>query len=1038
MKKTIKLSIIGLASFMALAIGNMNGFKPTQVVNADGEWEIINTKALAYSSTGSVNPLDGYYYIQLSTSDYSQLAADHLHINATSAPYFKLSDYNFLDHIMLSKDKSNYIPYSEIYETAGLNYFFQNGRFRLGLKRDTATIKDNASYTYVKILEGCEFPSYDYCVNGGTKKKYVQQELTFSKQTNTHLEDNYFYGIFSEQTAKRDVTYKEIAPGWNDYAPANTPGYHHIILAFNTDYLANNHEPNSTNQATSNYDAGKMVTINGVPLYKIREKYSNTAVNYAHGFNYFYISYPVDVLEMNHNNLVPTLHVAAGTEFMDCTLPEITLKFAGGKWHEQFKDDYKVTNPVNIDNYLQAGITLPHEFGLTSHAVFKQFPAEGAQIAFNLNTGKYSEGPMTVLLCDGPYKTRLAIYAGDGNIQLFDLEKTDDQGNPIVIDTIHGFKLEEETSYTFEFDISITTETRYRLAINHFVVLDHTFDYAKTCGDTWMYDTSGKMSLERYEEHMYQPKIVNTGSISYDFMEGDSLYDFSTIFSAVDLYDSVNNENLSFEYEKGAVTNDKYNAGDWTLTVTLSSGNEVITSKSIEIHVHGSVSTANVYFDDGDPIKVVVGEKVTPPTSPETYTVGEYDYIFDGWYNGAVKWDFENDVVEGDLHLASHFTKIPHRYKINVTYQGIDRDPSTYYLAKNKTLSFDVFALEGATFEVFLNNTKITTLVVENDVDLVVKYTVVYIYLEAKAATCTEDGNVACWYSPIYPGYYFADSEGKEVIENAIIPALGHNIIHLEYKDSTCSEIGNVDCYYCLNCGEHYSDPNGEHILEDWMIEKKPHTLEHHPEVPATCDSDGIKEYWSCVDELGVYYGDEEGTFTLDNIVIPALGHDFINPTYTWIETDDGYECKASLTCSHCGEEYSEIKTATKVVLSEATCSAEGRVSYSVSFEDPRFSAQTKIVTTPKLEHHYVFVEAIEVTPEHDGVKEHYECSECHHFFILENGEYVEVEYTDLIVKYKAPPSVGCGGNIATTSVLLFTLAGILIVLVSLKKKEER
>ena len=781
-----------------------------------------------------------------------------------------------------------------------------------------------------------------------------------------------------------------------------------------------------------------MITINGIPLYKIKEKFSGTQVDYAHGNNYLHIAYPVDVLEMNQNNLVPTLHVSAGTEFMDCTLPEITLKYAGGKWNEQFEDDYKANSPVNIDDYLVGEITFPHELGLTSHTVFKKFPVGGAQIAFNLYTGKYSEGPMSVLLLDGPYKTRLAIYAGDGNMQLFDLERTDGDGNPIIVTTVYGFKLAEETSYTFEFDVSITTETRYRLAINHYVVIDQTFDYVKSCGDTWIYDTSGKMSVDYFNEPMYQPKIINTGSISYDFIEGVSLYDFTNVIKVADLYDMVSDEDLSFEYEEGAVTDNKYNAGDWILTIRLSSGNEVVATQNIEIHVHGSSATANVYFDDGEPIKVAVGEKITPPANPETYTVGEYDYIFDGWYDGEIKWDFENNVVEGDLHLTSHFIQIPHRYKISVTYEGIERDPSTYYLAKNKTLSFDVFALEGATFEVFLNDNKISTLVIENDVNLVVKYTVVYTYMPVKKATCTENGNVAYWYSPIYPGYYFADSEGKEVITNAIIPATGHNIIHLDYKDSTCGEIGNVDCYYCLNCGEHFSDPNGEHVLEDWMIEKKPHTLEHHPRVEATCDQDGTKEYWSCVNEPGVYYGDAEGTYTLDDIVIPATGHEFINPTYTWIETNDGYQCKASLTCAHCGEEYSEVKTATRVVLREATCSKEGQVSYSVSFDDSRFSAQTKIITTPKLEHHYVFVEAVKATPEHDGVKEHYECSDCHHYFILENGQYVEVEYIDLIVKYKAPPATGCGGDIATTSVLLFTLAGILIVLVSLKRKEER
>ena len=48
---------------------------------------------------------------------------------------------------------------------------------------------------------------------------------------------------------------------------------------------------------------------------------------------------------------------------------------------------------------------------------------------------------------------------------------------------------------------------------------------------------------------------------------------------------------------------------------------------------------------------IAVGEKVEKPADP----VKEY-YNFDGWYNGEDKWDFDNDVVEGDLVLTAKFT----------------------------------------------------------------------------------------------------------------------------------------------------------------------------------------------------------------------------------------------------------------------------------------------------------------------------------------------------------------------------------------------
>ena len=165
-----------------------------------------------------------------------------------------------------------------------------------------------------------------------------------------------------------------------------------------------------------------------------------------------------------------------------------------------------------------------------------------------------------------------------------------------------------------------------------------------------------------------------------------------------------------------------------------------------------------------------------------------------------------------------------------------------------------------------------------------------------------------------------------------------------------------------------------------------------------------------------------------------------IGHAYTWRPNGDNYECTATLTCSHCGHHYSETKTATKTMIKESTCTEEGKISYSVEFDDERFSKQTKIVNTPKEEHTYVFVERVEPTPEKDGVKEHYECSECHKYFIKQGNEYIEVQYGELIIKYVAPvtPRKGCGGDVTTTSILLSILSGALITTLILRKKEEK
>ncbi|MBE5737971.1 MAG: hypothetical protein E7348_06170 [Clostridiales bacterium] len=57
---------------------------------------------------------------------------------------------------------------------------------------------------------------------------------------------------------------------------------------------------------------------------------------------------------------------------------------------------------------------------------------------------------------------------------------------------------------------------------------------------------------------------------------------------------------------------------------------------------------------------ITSGGKVTKPKDPVKISANT-DYIFDGWYNGDKLWDFENDVVEGDITLVAHW-KVDSKY----------------------------------------------------------------------------------------------------------------------------------------------------------------------------------------------------------------------------------------------------------------------------------------------------------------------------------------------------------------------------------------
>ena len=1032
----LKHQFIAIAALFLTAF-TLNNFAHNSAdmspAKADGEWTNVEVKVLPYQCVFTYDASQAYFHFTFSQNDYGSLTSDYYHVSAT--PYFNISDYNFLSYIQISSDDVTYVDFSNLYDSTHQNYFWKNGRLQIGIRRNIDTIMEDGKTPYVKILEGCEFPSYEYCANGGTKKKFVQQTTTISKFVS--FADGSTYGVssYEEVAQKRQVNYTGIAPGWNN--ATSSTGYRSIILSFgthNVDFLADDHQPNSTNRATSGYDIGNKLTINGLPIYKIHDKFSRTHVGYDHGFAYFWVIYPVEVLSITPTYLVPTLHIEPGAEFIDVALPEVTLKFIGGSWIASNADEYRISEPLNLDEYLDGDMSLPFQFDETAHAFFGSLPEDGCKLAFNMNSGNIDPTNSSYALnIDGIYKTLISIAPTTGNINLYNK----DSGLELV-QSLSGFVFTPNTDYTFELEIVCGTTTTLKLAINHLVVLNYTFnnDKSGSC-DLWMIDTSHQFTVDYYKEvKQYQPIINYGGTTSYDFMEGDPVYNFAGVVNAFDLYDdSISAANLVYEYEEGAVTEGKYNAGTWTLTISLTVEGYPTATKVITINVHGTTSMAKISYDDGDVFEVPIGSKLVPPPNPDTYREGEYDYVFDGWYFAGAKWDFENDIVQGDMHLVSRFVPTNPHYIVTAIFEGLPKNSTTYSLTKGSSLPFEVFEMEGATFEVFYNDTKITSLVVQGDMTIVVRYTIVFTYVPAKDATCTENGNVGYWYSAIYAGYYFADSEGRELIPNVIIPKYNHDIIHLDYMDSSCHELGHVDCYYCNNCQKHFTDQIGENELIDWAIAKKPHVLTHHDGVEATCENEGTLEHWTCANEPGVYYGDEECTFELETIVIAALGHDYRNPTYTWREVEGGYECVASISCTHCHDVFTETKVATKVVVREATCSKEGQISYSVRFDNEKFSAQTKIINTAKSPHTYVHVGQLEPTKNMNGVKEHYECSECHKYFLKDGETYKEVEFADLLFKSK---SSGCQSSVATPSLIVLVSAGALSALLMLRKKEER
>ena len=82
---------------------------------------------------------------------------------------------------------------------------------------------------------------------------------------------------------------------------------------------------------------------------------------------------------------------------------------------------------------------------------------------------------------------------------------------------------------------------------------------------------------------------------------------------------------------------------------------------------------------------------------------------------------------------------------------------------------------------------------------------------EAKAATCTEDGNNA-YYTCSACGKIFKDAEGTQetTFKNEILAAIGHMMTKTDAKAATCTEDGNNAYYTCSACGKIFKDADGK------------------------------------------------------------------------------------------------------------------------------------------------------------------------------------------------------------------------------------
>ena len=151
-----------------------------------------------------------------------------------------------------------------------------------------------------------------------------------------------------------------------------------------------------------------------------------------------------------------------------------------------------------------------------------------------------------------------------------------------------------------------------------------------------------------------------------------------------------------------------------------------------------------------------------------------------------------------------------------------------------------------------------------------VEHTHELVKVDAKAATCTEFGNIA--YSYCSACDWVEVDGGIASNRQAVKLAPAHALVAVEAKASTCFELGNIAYWYCSNCD--WVEVEGG-VASNLKAVKLPlaHVVEHVEAKAATATETGNIEYWYCKD-CGYAWLDAAcvKNTNLKAVILPATG----------------------------------------------------------------------------------------------------------------------------------------------------------------------
>ena len=154
------------------------------------------------------------------------------------------------------------------------------------------------------------------------------------------------------------------------------------------------------------------------------------------------------------------------------------------------------------------------------------------------------------------------------------------------------------------------------------------------------------------------------------------------------------------------------------------------------------------------------------------------------------------------------------------------------------------------------------------------------VHFEAVAPGCHFNGNIEYWYCAECQQFW-ADEALTQITnsKNVVLPAVGGEVIHVEAKDATCYEEGNIEHWYCETCEQVWADEALTQLTNHKnVIVAAGHDVIHFEAVEPGCHYNGNIEYWYCA-ECQQFWADEALTQVTNskNVVLPATGGEVVH-----------------------------------------------------------------------------------------------------------------------------------------------------------------